>query len=141
MSKCQYVYSDVGGLKCNDDCSDDVTLADSSSEKIQRSKRLSSIPPNDECCIFCSILSGKLHQCTAVGLDCDLRNMVEDLQDTGLMAKPSSGNLIVIEAKYHYNCLSSYKNHHRSFIRSQQSCDNIYRSEEKQILQVKALIC
>ena len=36
VSKFQYVYSDVEGLKCNDDCSDGVTLADSSSETIQR---------------------------------------------------------------------------------------------------------
>jgi len=135
VSKHQYVDSDIGGLKCNDDCSDDATLADSSSEKIQRrSKRLSSISPNDQCCIFCSTSSGKLHHCSTMGLDCDLRKMAEDLQDTGLMAKLSSGDLIAIEAKYHYNCLSTYKNRHRSFIRSQQSCDNTYVSEEKQIL-------
>ena len=49
VSKCQYVYSDIGGLKCNDDCKNDVTPADYSffvlffkerrtysSEKIQR---------------------------------------------------------------------------------------------------------
>ena len=108
MSKHLCVYSDVGGLKCNDDCGDDVKLADSSSEKIQRrSKCLTSIPPNDECCIFCSISSGKLHQRTTMRLDCDILKMAENLQDTGLMAKLSIGDLIAIEAKYYYNCLST----------------------------------
>ena len=69
-----------------------------------------------------------------MGLDCDLQKMSGDLQDTGLMAKLSSGDIIAIEAKYHYNCHTTYKNRHRSLIRSQQSCDNTYISEEKQIL-------
>jgi len=51
--------------------------------------------------------------------------MAKDLQDTSLIAKLSAGDLITIEAKYHYNCLSSYKNHYRSFTRLQHnnSCD------------------
>jgi len=35
--------------------------------------------------------------------------MIKDLQDTILITKLSSGDLIAIEAKY-YNCLSTYKN-------------------------------
>ena len=57
--------------------------------------------------------------------------MAEDLQDTSLIAKLSAGDLIAIEAKYHYNCLSAYKNRYRSFIRQQQS-DSKY--EERQLL-------
>ena len=69
-------------------------------------------------------------------LDCDLRRMVEDLQDTALMAKLSGGDLIAIEAKYHYNCLSSYKNRYRSYIRSLESSDN-NKTEEK-LMQARA---
>ena len=48
-----------------------------------------------------------------------------------MIAKLSSGDLVAIEAKYHFNCLSAYKSQHRSFIRSQKSNDN---EEEKQQL-------
>ena len=67
--------------------------------------------------------------------DHDLRKMAQCLQDISLIAKLSAGDLIVIKAKYHYNCLSAYKNHYRSFIRLQHS--NI-KCEERQLL-AKAL--
>ena len=57
--------------------------------------------------------------------------MASDLQDTSLIAKLSAGNLIAIEAKYHYNCLSTFKSRHRSLTRSQQSNDN---TQEKELL-------
>ena len=92
---------------------------------------------NEESCIFCSQASGKLHNCATMGLDCNLRRMATDLQDTTLMAKLSGGDVIAIEAKYHYNCLSAYKNQHRSYLRSQQPCDT-NKTEEK-LLQARAL--
>ena len=72
-----------------------------------------------------------------MGLDCDLQRMATDLQDTTLMAKLSGGDVIAIKAKYHYNCLSAYKNQHRSYLRSQQPCDT-NKTEEK-LLQARAL--
>ena len=97
----------------------------------RRSKRQSNSFPGEEHCIFCSQTSGKLHQCATMELDCDLRKIAKDLQDTAMIAKLSSGDLVAIEAKYHFNCLSAYKSQHRSFIRSQKSNDN---EEEKQQL-------
>ena len=76
----------------------------------RKSKRKLDSYVNEESCIFCSQTSGKLHLCATMKLDCNLQRMAEDLQDTTLMAKLSGGDLIAIEAKYHYNCLSSYKN-------------------------------
>ena len=64
-------------------------------------------------------------------LDHDLWKMAQDLHDTSLIAKLSAGDLIAIEAKYHYNCLSAYKNRYRSFIRLQHS--NV-KCEERQLL-------
>ena len=38
-------------------------------------------------CIFCSVVSGKLHDCTTLTRDHDLRQMATDLQDARLHAK------------------------------------------------------
>ena len=86
---------------------------------------------NEDCCTFCSLPSGKLHQCATMEFDSDLRKMAEDLQDTALIAKLSDGDLIAIEAKYHNKCRIAYRNRHRSFMQLQQSRDN---TEEKQLL-------
>ena len=53
-----------------------------------------------------------------MGLDHELRKMAVDLQDTILLARISGGDLVAIEGKYHYKCLSDYKNRHRSHIRA-----------------------
>ena len=58
-----------------------------------------------------------------MGLDNDLQKMATDLEDTRLLARISGGNLVAIEAKYHYNCLSAYKSRYRSLIRSRTSND------------------
>ena len=99
----------------------------------RRSKRHSMANTlNEECCIFCSLPSGKFHQCATMELDSDLQKMAaEDLQDTTLIAKLSGGDLIENEAKYHNKCHIAYRNRHRSFRWLQQSHDN---TEEKQLL-------
>ena len=57
--------------------------------------------------------------------------MALDLLDTSLIAKLSAGDLIAIEAKYHYNCLSTFKSRYRSLTHSEQSYDN---TKEKELL-------
>ena len=52
-------------------------------------------------------------------LDHDLRQMATDLQDTKLLARISGGDLVAIEAKYHFNCLSAYKSKYRSTQRAE----------------------
>ena len=51
--------------------------------------------------------------------------MAEELQDTSLMTKIAGGDLVAIDAKYHYNCLSAYKNRYRSLVRSKASLNNL----------------
>ena len=112
------------------------------SDDQRKSRRKLDSCANEESCIFCSQASGKLHHCATMNLDCDLRRIAKDLQDTTLMAKLSGGDLIAIEAKYHYNCLSSYKNRYRSYIRSLESCDS--NKTEENLMQARAfaeLVC
>jgi len=80
-----------------------------SDEGTRKSKRTSVGIQDQASCIFCSVASGKLHNCTTLTLDHDLRQMATDLQDTRLLARISGGDLVAIEAKYHFNCLSAYK--------------------------------
>ncbi len=79
---------------------------------------------DEESCIFCLQVSGKLHQCSTMGLDHELRKMATDLQDALLLARISGGDLVAIEGKYHYKCLSDYKNRHRSHMRASYDCSS-----------------
>ncbi len=73
-------------------------------------------------CIFCPEVGGKLHNCSTMNLDHELRRMAEELQDTSLLAKIGGGDLIAIEAKYHLKCLSAYRNKYRSSQRAKKDC-------------------
>ena len=42
-------------------------------------------------------------------LDYDIRRMATELQATSLLARISVSDLIVIEAKYNFKCLSAFK--------------------------------
>ena len=42
-------------------------------------------------------------------LDQDIRRMATELQNSLLLARISSGDLVATEAKYHLNCLSALK--------------------------------
>ncbi len=78
------------------------------------SKRLKTGATSVQNCIFCPEVGGKLHNCSTMNLDHELRRMAEELQDTSLLAKIGGGDLIAIEAKYHLKCLSAYRNKYRS---------------------------
>ena len=59
-------------------------------------------------------MDGKLHQCSTMKLDTELRYMATELNDTTLLARISGGDIVAIEAKYHIECLVKYKNSYRS---------------------------
>ncbi len=105
---------------------------ESVSEQHQRkSKRQkTSCNPDQESCIFCSEVSGTLHNCATMRLDHDIRKMATELQDSLLLARISGGDLITIEAKYHLNCLSTFKNKYRSAQRSQNNLTIINQEDE-----------
>ena len=43
--------------------------------------------------------------------------MAENMEDTEMIARISSGDLVALEAKYHFQCLTKYRNRYRSFCR------------------------
>lgn len=99
-------------------------------EGLRKSRRSTGIP-SQENCIFCSEGTGKLHICATMKLDQNLRIMATEMQDTALLAKISGGDLIAIEAKYHYNCLSAFKNRYRTYQR--EKTNNRSNAEESKI--------
>ena len=58
--------------------------------------------------------------------------MAVKLQDTTLLARISGGDLVAIEAKYHLDCLTKYRNKYRS-APNMSSCS--YPSEQDRLLQ------
>ena len=103
------------------------------SNEQRKSKRQASGVQNQHACIFCKNAAGKLHQCSTME---EHRKMATELQDTSsLLSVLSGGDLVAIEAKYHYNCLSMYKNKHRSKQRAFCASDI---STEQNILQARA---
>ena len=85
------------------------SLEDSGHETQRKSQRISVGTPSQASCIFYSKVDGKLHNCTTMTLDHDLCQMATDLRNTKQLARISGFDLVAIEAKYHFNCLSTYK--------------------------------
>ncbi len=85
----------------------------------RKSKRMSMGMAKQESCMFCTKITGTLHACATKKLDNDLGLMASELQDAELLARIAGGDLIAIEAKYHYNCLSAYKSKYRSMQRAE----------------------
>ena len=98
----------------------------------RKSKRLATGVLNKELCIFCCEGRGKLHECATKKLDEDLRKMAIKLEDTAVLARISGGDLVAIEAKYHLDCLTRYRNRYRS-AQNLPGCS--YPSEQERLLQ------
>ena len=66
-----------------------------------------------ETCIFCS-LPGELIPYRSYDADAKLRTMAKELNDTALIAKLSAGgDVIALDAHYHFDCLKSLRNKYR----------------------------
>ena len=109
--------------------------ADTSFEEkeVRKSKRLCASTPLQGFCIF---NSGSLHSCSTIELDNEWKQMALELQDSQLMSRISGGDIIAIEAKYHINCLVSYKNHYRSM--QQAHVSESSSNTERRVLQARA---
>jgi hypothetical protein len=96
----------------------------------RKSKCLATGELNKELCIFCCEGRGKLHECATKKLDEDLRKMAIKFQDTALLARILGVDLVVIEAKYHLDCLMRYRNKYRS-AQNLSGCNHIFLNRNK----------
>ena len=64
---------------------------------------------NIQNCLFCEKgeQEGELHQILTLDADSNVWTMVTELNDAQLLARIVGGNLIVMEVKYHLNCMKS----------------------------------
>ena len=74
--------------------------------------------------------SEQLHHASTFGLDARVRECALELQDQGLLAKLSAGDLIAQEAKYHAQCLVSLYNRARKVKDPQEEEDNSLQINE-----------
>ena len=73
-------------------------------------------------CMFCEkgLEEGDLHQILMFDADANIREMFTELQDTQLLAKIGTEDLIAKEVKYHLKCLIKLRNRYRSYKRQNQ---------------------
>ena len=110
-----------------------LSCESASGQQLRKLKRQNTSGNSDqESCIFGSEVSGTLHNCVSMKLDHDLRRMATELQDSSLLSRISGNDLMAIEAKYHFNCLSTFKNKYRAVQRTQ---NNLTISQEDQLIQ------
>ena len=81
-----------------------------------RQEQVSAGAVSVELCLFCErgTDAGSLHQVSTFDADCSIRTMINELQDTYLLAKIDGGDLIANEIKYHLKCLVGLRNKCRS---------------------------
>uniref|UniRef100_UPI00358F8763 uncharacterized protein isoform X1 n=1 Tax=Myxine glutinosa TaxID=7769 RepID=UPI00358F8763 len=93
--------------------------AGASREGVQekRQKVRHSVTKNN--CMFCSKSDGQLHEFMTMGADQNIRRMATDLQDTAVLSRIAAGDVIAVDGMYHLNCLTEFRNRHRTFLRVQ----------------------
>ena len=99
--------------KRSSDCLKNDNVADNVAEK--HSNRFS--VRMADCCMFCnnpSTNQSKLLDVRSLTLDKNIRRMAVELEDWVLLGRISDGNLVAIEAKYQFDCLTSFSNRYRS---------------------------
>jgi len=82
--------------------------------------------------LFCQKEDGHLNEFRTLEADKSVRQMATELQDTELMARIGGGDVVALEAKYHLECLTALRNHHRS-VKHQQGKESGESSEENQV--------
>lgn len=104
----------------------------SAAESDPPSKRRSTLERNKDLCIFCEMNTlEKNHEFTTYNANKSVSQMATEMEDMDLMMKLSEGDLVAIEAKYHFNCLSRYRNHYRSHLRARSDLSSSLHSMDK----------
>lgn len=67
-----------------------------------------------------------------LGADDNVRSMARDLQDSDLLTRiEGAGDLIKLEAKYHFACLVGLRNRHRFLIRNRENLHDASKADKK----------
>ena len=83
-------------------------------------------------CIFCGEqISEKLHEYATRNAEVSLRKMAREMDDNETFTKLSSGDIVAIEAKYHFACLTKYRHRYCSYLREEnKTTDERYEQAE-----------
>ncbi len=84
-------------------------------------------------CIFCESSTPELlHEFSTFNMDKSIKDMAQEMCDSEMLVKISGGvDLAAIEGKYHFSCLTNYRNRYHAFCRAQTSQSS--NSLEKQL--------
>ena len=93
-------------------------------ENIRQSKRQAGSTSVRNCCIFCREDSGILISYSTKCAEDNLRNMADNMEDTEILAQILTGDLVALDVKYHFTCLTRYRNRYRSFCRQKGNEDS-----------------
>ncbi len=70
-------------------------------------------------CIFCDTSrSEPLPEFSTFNSNRSINKMATEMNDMEMLVKISGSDLVALEAKYHFHCLSRYRNRHRAHMRS-----------------------
>ena len=69
-------------------------------------------------------MTGALISYSAKCAEESLRAMATAMEDTEMLARISAGDLVAIDAKYYFSCLTKYRNTYRSFCRQKNPENN-----------------
>ena len=90
-----------------------------------RRLRCQSLEANMALCIFCGEQnSEKFHRHATRNAEVFLRTRTSEMDDNEMLTKISNGDLVAIEAKYHFSCLTKYRNRYRSYLREKNKTTN-----------------
>ena len=92
-------------------------------ETIRQSKRQACSTSVRNHCIFCREDSGILISYSTKCAEDNLRNMADNMEDTEILAQILTGDLVALDVKYHFTCLTKYRNRYRSFCRQKDNED------------------
>ncbi len=84
-------------------------------------------------CIFCESSTPELlHEFNTFNMDKSVKDMAQEISDSEMLVKIFGGvDLVAIEGKCHFSCLTNYRNRYRAFCRAQTSQSS--NSLEKQL--------
>ena len=83
-----------------------------------RAKHSKPSSESQDLCLFCDddSKSEHLHDFTMFNSDVSVNVMATQMSDTNLLGKLAGGDLVALEVKYHFTCLTKYRNQYWSHI-------------------------